>query len=156
MKTTLTATLAAGLLVLAACGDDDDGASGVQGEAASQAIEAAQAEGLALDEGCVNDLAAQLSDEDAQAIIDAGPDGDADLSPEGQALTAELLTCVDQDELIDVFIQGLEESGQEVDENCVRENLEGVDLSSALGSEDEPPAELINAVFECVELDLGE
>lgn len=130
----------------------DDGGSGgaVQREAAELAIAAAGVQGLELDEECVNEIAAELSDEDAQLIVDAGPDGDPALSAEGEALTTQLLTCVDQDALIDLFVAGLEESGEDFDEDCVRESLEDVDLGAALG-EDEAPPELIRAVTDCVE-----
>jgi hypothetical protein len=165
--------VAAGIMFLTACDDDDgdavdtvdettadtstdttedsDGSIGtVQQQAAELAIAAAGVQGLELDEDCVNEIAAELSDEDAQLIVDAGPDGDPALSAEGEALTTQLLTCVDEDALIDLFVAGLEESGEDFDEDCVRESLEDVDLGAALG-EDEAPPELIQAVTDCVE-----
>ena len=111
MRRTLTiAALAAGLM-LTACGSDGDSGSDLsesQAAAAQSAIDGAAEDGLTLDESCVNDIAAQLSDEDAE--LAAGED-DAELSPEGEALTVSLLTCADEDALVDVFIQGLSESG---------------------------------------------
>ena len=151
MNKTIISVLAAGTLVLAACNSDDGGASGVQGEAAQQAIDQAADEGIELDEGCVNDLANDLSDEDAQAIVDAGPDGDADLSETGEATTAELLDCIDPDALVDLFIQGMLESGEDIDEDCVREALEDIDLTGVINGED-PSTELITAVVECTNL----
>ena len=143
--------VAAATLVLAACNSDDGGASGVQGEAAQQAIDQAADEGVELDEGCVNDLAKDLSDEDAQALVDAGPDGNADLSDAGEATTAELLNCIDPDDLINLFIEGMLESGEDIDEDCMREALEGIDLTSVI-SGDDPSSELITVVLGCTNL----
>jgi hypothetical protein len=107
--------------------------------------------GIELDRSCVEEIAAQLTDEDAQAIVDAGPDGDADLSAEGEALQADLFTCMDQSAIIDLFIQGIEESGQEVDDDCVQDALKDVDLAPLLES-GEPPAEVVEAVLGCIDL----
>jgi len=105
-----------------------------------------------LDEECVNDIASQLSDEDAEAIVAAGPDGEADISDEGTAIGGQLMSCADQDEIIDVVIQPLQSSGQEFDEACVREGLEGVDMASlAAGDDSGMSEELIGAVVECFE-----
>ena len=151
MKKSIGATIAAAALVLAACGSDgDSGASGVQGEAADAAMALGAEEDFELDESCVNDLAKQLSDEDAQAIVDSGG-GDADLSPEGEALSAQLLSCVDNDVLVDQFIAGLAASGQEVDEDCVREKLEGVDLTQ-MASDADLPDEVVIELLECFDL----
>lgn len=179
MTTRFLSMLVVGALALAACGDGDAAddapddaagdpagtsagsvdetsggeAGGVRGEAARLAIEAAAVEGLELDAACVDELAAQLTDDDARALVDAGIDGDPALSAEGEALTAQLLTCVDEEALVDLFVDGLEQSGEAFDEACVRENLDAVDLSAALG-EDETPRDLLSAVVGCV--DLGE
>ena len=151
MRKTILSAAAAATLVLAACNSDDGGASGVQGEAAQQAIDQAADEGVELDEGCVNDLAEDLSDEDAQAIVDAGPDGNPDLSDAGQSTTVELLNCIDPDALVDLFIEGMLESGEDIDEDCMREALEGTDLTGVINGED-PSTELITAVVECTNL----
>ena len=154
MRTRRIAALAVGGLLLAACGSDSGGPSGAQGEAADAAIAAADEEGFALDEGCVNDLAGQLSDDDAQAIVDAGPDGDAALSPEGEDLSLQLLTCVDGDELVDQFIEGMNESGQAFDEACARERLDDFDIAAlvAAGEGAEPPDDLIQVMIDCIEI----
>ena len=151
MKKSIGATIAVAALVLAACGSDGDGgASGVQGEAADAAMAIAADEDFELDESCVNDLAKQLSDEDAQAIVDSGA-GDADLSPEGEALSAQLLGCIDGDALVDEFIAGMTADGQEIDEDCVRENLEGFDLAEVAAT-GEPSDEMIAALIPCFDL----
>jgi hypothetical protein len=95
----------------------------------------------------VRDKAAQLSDDDAQAILDAEGDEDPDLSPEGMALTAELLSCADADAIKDQLVEQLPEG---VDADCVRDALEGVDLDDFV-SGGEPPSEFVNAMTECVE-----
>jgi len=154
MRTRRIAPLLVGGLLLAACGSDSGSPSGAQGQAADAAISAAAAEGFELDEGCVNDLAGQLSDDDAQAIADAGPDGDADLSPEGEELSLQLLTCVDSDALVDQFIAGMNESGEAFDEACARERLEDFDIAAlvAAGEGAEPPDDLIRAMIDCIEI----
>lgn len=154
MKKPIFATLAAGMLVFAACGSDSSsGASGAQGEAADAAIAAAAEEGIDLDEDCVNDLASGLSDEDAEAIAAAGPDGEADVSEEGTAIGLELMTCADNDQVIDAFIEQMKSTGQDFDEDCVREGLDGVDLADmASDASSGTPTELVDAVFDCFEL----
>jgi hypothetical protein len=182
MHKKLITTFAAGVLVLAACGSDSgddasstdaggsanvtdasDGASstdagdggsasGPQAEVADAAIASAKEDGIDLDPDCVNELASQLSDEDAQAIVDAGPDGDAELSDEGTAIGTQLLGCAGNDQIIDALIVELEKSGQEFDEDCVRDGLQDLDLAElAAGAAGEggTPEEVINAVFSC-------
>jgi hypothetical protein len=141
------AAIAAGLM-LAGCGSDDGAAvSGPQADAAQAAIDGAAEEGLELDEDCVNEVAAQLSDEDAEK---AAADGDAELSPEGEALTAQLISCADADELIDGIIGAMNDSGAMIDEDCAREALEGIDLGSLVSAGgDEPPAEFVEALTPC-------
>lgn len=43
---------------------------------------------------CLTAVVVQLSEEDAQAVIDAGPGGDPELSEEGKALAPEIEACV--------------------------------------------------------------
>lgn len=144
--------VAVGLLV-AACGGGDGGgdSSGAQAQAAQQTIDAAKEAGFDLDEGCVNDIASQLSDDDAQAIIDAGPDDDPDISAAGSALAGQLGGCLGQDDLLDEFIDGMKADGEEFDEACVRENLQDFDLASiaAQGENAEPTRELFAALVDC-------
>jgi hypothetical protein len=151
MKKSIGATIAVAALVLAACGSDGGGgASGVQGEAADAAMAAGTDAGFGFDEACVNDLAKQLSDADAQAIVDSGGQN-SDLSPEGEALSDDLLGCIDNDDLIDQFIIGLTSSGQAVDEDCVREKLEDVDLSQ-MADDSDLPDEVVVELIECFDL----
>jgi len=177
MKKSIVASLAVGVLLLAACGSDSegssdttstdgtessvttessepessdsDGADGVQGEAAASFIAAATESGITPDEDCVNELAAQLSDEDAQAIVDSQPDGSPELSAEGAALTAQLPTCVSNDDLLEAYITQLKATGQEFDEECVREGLEGVDFAELVSAEDAATEEALSKVMSC-------
>lgn len=160
-RTSIIATLTL-VVVMAACGSDSasdggsdsasDGGSELsefQSAAAQSAIDAAAQDGVTLDESCVNDVAAQLSEDDAAL---AAEDPDAELSAAGEALGLELLSCADPDEIIDLFIASLAESGQQFDEACAREQIEefGVTELVASADQDGPPAELVQALMECV------
>lgn len=168
MKRTATITIAIAGLLLAACGSDSsasdstasdsvtsesaasaDGASGAQREAAQRAIDSAAERGVELDEDCVNDVASQLSDEDAEIIAGGG---DEQVSAAGAALSLELLGCADEDALTDMFVEGMSESGQDFDEDCVREQLENFDVAELVTSSQggSPPADVIAAMTECI------
>lgn len=95
----LVAGLAVGALALAACGDDDGGGS-PQDEVADLLIgdlEGENLEGVEIDEDCIRDVTGRLSDEDAQALVDAGPDGDAEISAAGEEVGFGILECIDLD-----------------------------------------------------------
>ena len=98
----------------------------------------------------MNDVAAQLSDADAEL---AAADGDADLSPAGEALSGQLIACADPDELIDGIIGAIGDDGTTFDEDCAREALQGLDLSALMAADDgdEPPAEFVEALIPCFE-----
>jgi hypothetical protein len=145
VTTKLIPIAVAGGLALTACGNDGD----VRSEAAAVAIESAEAEGLRLDERCVGDIADQLSEDDARAIVEAGPDDRTAPGEEGAELGRRFLACVDEDALIDVFVDDLRESGEAFDEECVRANLEDVDLTAALDESESSP-DLVRAVLECL------
>ena len=162
MKKSMTAAILVAGLAFAACSDDDggsgsgsgsgsDGNSDIAKEVAKQTVDAAKADGVNLDEGCVADIADSLSDEDAAAIIAAGPDGDPEISPEGEEMSLGILACVDNDQLVEQFIQGMGDAGEEFDEACVREKLKDFDLSEVAqaGPDAEPPAEMVTAMIEC-------
>ncbi len=157
MKKKFLAIAAAGGLILAACGDDDGGSSsdlsGDQQTAADAAIDAAAEGNIELDRDCVEEIAGQLSDDDAAAIV-AADGGDAVLSEEGENLTFELLNCADNDAIIDTFIEGLEESGQPFDEGCVRDGLQDFDINTLAqaGQTGDVPDELITGLIDCFEL----
>jgi hypothetical protein len=147
MRTRILSSIATATLVLAACGGG--GSDGAQGEAADMLIDAAAEEDFDLDEDCVRDLSEKLSDDDAQAIVDAGPDGNAELSPEGEALGTELFSCVDTDAMVDQMVDELvgEVGGDNVDVDCLKDAFRDIDLNAA---EDDPA--FATAMLECVDL----
>lgn len=96
---TAAAATAFALTSIAACGDDDDGGSGsAQDQVADMTIEQLGVdEGVDVDADCVRDKAHELSDDDAQVVIDAGLSGEADVSADGQAVAASLVECLTVD-----------------------------------------------------------
>ncbi|MCD9624478.1 hypothetical protein [Rhabdothermincola salaria] len=146
---------AAAALFLGACSSDDGGASlsDDQQEVVDMLNTAMEEEGLAMDQACAEDVASNLSDEDAAALVAAGVDGDPELSAEGEALGTEIFGCLDRDAFIDSMISEISDSGATVDEDCVRDALsdfEMSDLAEALES-DEPPDGFLDAILGCVE-----
>jgi hypothetical protein len=97
MKKTIIATLAASALVVAACGSDSGGGSGgeSQSELAGLMTEMLDEAGITYDADCIEDKTSQLSDEDAEAIVAAGVDGDPDVSDEADAIGDSLVECLD-------------------------------------------------------------
>jgi hypothetical protein len=149
MKKTLAIGVAVVGLVLTGCGSDGGSdLSGPQAEAAAATLEQAESAGLTLDEECVNGVASQLSDEDAEKVAS---NDDTDLSPEGDALGVELLGCADQEALVDLFIAGMAGSG--IDEDCARDKLADVDIADLVASSEggDPPADVVAAITECAE-----
>lgn len=93
----LTLFAAAGLAATGiACGGDDGGGAGgsVQDRAAAFLVQDAAAEGLDIDQACVRGVTAELSNSDAQAILD---DDDEALSMEGAMKLFGLFECFDFD-----------------------------------------------------------
>ena len=106
MRRRLLGTITIAALALAACGGDDDGGGGggggdVQDEVADMMIEMfdqmSELEGIefGLDDDCVRDRVSELSDADARAILEAGPDGDPEVSPEAETIGESMAECVD-------------------------------------------------------------
>ena len=105
---------------------------------------------MTLDQGCVEEVAAQLSEEDAQLAAD---DPDAELSAAGESLGVELLSCADENEIIDLFIAGMSEGGAPLDEDCARAALQDIDVKEIIasaGSGDDVPPELVTALTPCL------
>lgn len=115
MRTRFIATFALASLALAACGGDGGGGSAqdqvadMMMEALDEAMAGEDTEGIEIDEDCVRDKVGELSDDDAQAILDAGPDGDPDVSAEAEAIGESMLECVD--------FSGLDLSGLDTSED---------------------------------------
>ncbi len=153
MKRTITIAAIALGVTLTACGSDGDSGADLteaQQAAAQAAVDSAAEDGLTLDRSCVDGVAAQLSEEDAAL---AAEDGDQLLSDAGEALSIELISCADQDDLVDFFITNLSESGGTFDEDCLRDELGSLDLVDLIvssGQDEEPPADFVAAVEQCV------
>ena len=141
MRTRIISSLAAATLLLSACGG---GASGSQGKAADLLIKSAADENIDIDKGCAQDLAKKLSDADAEKIVAAG-DGDTQLSPAGEALTTEMLGCVDIDSLIDSLIEQIGEQPG-VDKDCLRDVLKDLDPEALAGGD------IPDGIVECIDL----
>jgi len=135
-------------------GSSDNGLTADQQAAVEQLMSQEDAAQV-FDRQCVEEKAAELSDEDAAAIAAAGPDGDPDLSADGEALTLELFDCFDNDALIDAFVDEMKSSGQSFDEDCVREGMQDFDLAELAqsgSSEEDIPPELLGALIGCFDL----
>ena len=142
MRTRIISSLAAATLLFSACGG---GASGSQGEAVDLLMESASGEGIEVDKSCAEDIAKKLSDDDAEKIVAAGDTGDFELSPEGDALTTEMLRCVDMDSMIDSMIEQIGDQ-EGFDKDCLRDVLKDMD-PEALASGDLP-----EGMFDCIDL----
>jgi len=141
----ITALLASSVLLVAACGGDDDSASGVQSDAADEIIQQADDANLNPDENCIRDKAANLSDEDAQKIVDAGSSDTPNLSPEGVTVVADAMSCVSGQAMLDSIIESLPEG---VDGDCVRDKLKDADFGAIFSSGTLPP-EVEQAITDC-------
>ena len=149
MRTRLVGTIAIAALTVAACGG---GGGGTQDEVADMMIDAMDEEGLEVDESCMRDATSKLSDDDAQKILDAGPDGDPEgLSDEAEAVASEAVACIDSDALVDQMIDEMvAEMGEEnVDADCIREAAEDLDLATL----DQDDSAFMSALFECIGVD---
>jgi hypothetical protein len=143
----ITALMATSVLLFAACGDDDDDdAGGVQAEAADEFIDQMRDEDVDPDEESVHTAFADMSDDDAQRIVDAESDETPDLSPEAMAIVTEATTsCASSEDLLDSIIESLPEG---IDGDCVRDRLEDADFDEIVSSGTMPP-EVEEAITEC-------
>ena len=142
----ITALLATSVLLFAACGDDDDDAGGVQAQAADEFIDQMKDGDVDPDEECVRTAFADMSDDDAQAIVDAGSDETPDLSPEAMAIVTEATaSCASTEDLLDTIIEDLPEG---VDGDCVRDLLADAEFGDIISSGTMPP-EVAEAITEC-------
>ncbi len=128
MRTRSLAIITASTLALSACGG---GGGGSQGEVADLFIEVAEGEGLVLDRDCVEQAAEGLTDDDARAIVDAGLDGDPEISDSAQAVGADIINCVNVDSYIDSIVARFEED-ESLDGDCLRGQIEGLDSVEAI------------------------
>ena len=124
----ITALLASSVLLVAACGDDDDDRRRRRARTTppTSSFEQMKDGDVDPDEECVHTAFADMSDDDAQRIVDAGSDETPDLSPEAMAIVTEATTsCASSEDLLDSIIESLPEG---IDGDCVRDRLEDADF----------------------------
>ncbi len=106
MRIRTMGTLAVATLALAACGGGDDSGNSSGGSPQSQVADMmleALDEDLAdegidptvIDRDCVRTAIDGLSDDDAEKIIEAGPDGNPDVSASAEDIADSMFECVD-------------------------------------------------------------
>jgi hypothetical protein len=139
MRTRIICSVATAALLLGACGS---GSNNAHTEVVDQLMESADAAGLVLDRSCVEDIAAQLSDDDSKRIIEAGPDEQPVLSDEGEALGTDLFGCVSTDSLVDSIITDM--GDENVDVECMKDALKGLDTATLAAGD------LPDGIFECI------
>ena len=135
------ASVAAALVLavsVAGCGSDDSAPTATtnaplppgqaQGKLVELTLQGFAQQQLGADRECIATLATQLSDADAQALVDAYPSGDPKISPAGRAIGDRLLECVDRNDLLDTLVSSLVASAP-VTESCVRGILEPLDTA---------------------------
>jgi hypothetical protein len=75
-----------------ACGDDHGGGGGPQARLATELIDEAGDDGFGIDESCVREVTARLSDADARRLLDGDEE---ELSAEGGMILLGIFECVD-------------------------------------------------------------
>ena len=143
--------LAAGVLVLGACGSESTAQLNADQERVVELVmQSSEESGLTLDETCVSEVVSRMSDEDAKALAESDLGADVELSAEGEALGEELVTCLDRDEFINALVADLSASGINVDRDCIADALADVELTELFDSTGEgPPVEVIEALDAC-------
>ena len=147
MRSTVLACLTVSALALAVAGcggsDDDDGIGEQQQRVVDLLLSGAGEVGIELDDECVSENVAELSDDDAKAIADAGLEGEADISDEGDAIGDTLFSdCVDAESYANAQVESIGEIDETVDVECLREALDGLTV-------DEIDEQLIDAATGC-------
>lgn len=143
--------LAAGVLVLGACGSESTAQLNADQERVVELVmQSSEESGLTLDETCVSEVVSRMSDEDAKTLAESDLGADVELSAEGEALGEELVTCLDRDEFINALVADLSASGINVDRDCIADALADVELTELFDSSGEgPPTEVIEALDAC-------
>jgi hypothetical protein len=139
MRTKPFSTLVVTAIVATACGG---GGGGQQGEVADLFMDLASEEDIELDRDCVEEAAEGLSDDDAEKIVEAGPEGDPDVSPEADAIAAAMFGCVDAGSYLDSIISQFEDDDS-IDVDCLRAEFDG------LTTPEEIEAKVIDAALAC-------
>jgi hypothetical protein len=90
----LIATMFAVAATSVACGGDDGGGdtAGPQAQLATELIADVGVEGISLDESCVREVTARLSDADARRLLDGD---EAELSADGNSTLLGIFECIE-------------------------------------------------------------
>lgn len=124
--------------------------------------------GMTVDEQCVRDAVGKLSDDDLRAIVQAGEEGDPQVSAEADEIGTSLVECVTDfgddidtsgdgsvpsgiemtDALVDVFVEQLEASGVQADRPCIEQALQGIEVAELTDVMNN--AELMSAITACI------
>lgn len=137
MRTKIFSTLAVTAVVATACGG-----GGQQGEVADLFMDLASDGGIELDRGCVEEAAEGLSDDDAEKIIEAGTEGNPELSPEAEAIGDSMFSCVDASSYLDSIVAQFEDDDS-IDADCLRAEFEG------LSTPEEIEEKIVDAALAC-------
>lgn len=125
-------------------------------------------DGMTVDEQCVRDAVGKLSDDDLRAIVQAGEEGDPQVSAEADEIGTSLVECVTDfgddidtsgdgsvpsgiemtDALVDVFVEQLEASGVQADRPCIEQALQGIEVAELTDVMNN--AELMSAITACI------
>lgn len=160
--TVATVALATAVAALAGCSGADDAsdstsprlAPGVaQARLVDLTMQGFAGQSIDADRQCVADLAAQLTDDDAQALVEAYPNGDPKVSASGRAIGDRLLECADRGDLLDTLVTSLVASAP-VSESCVRGILAPLDsaqLAALFRSDDQDTASaaIVDQLLSC-------
>jgi hypothetical protein len=140
------------VLLTSACGGDDgdSGGSSDRNNVVDALLDEAGQEGLDLDRDCVSKLAAQLSDDDAEAIIKSlGTEEDPDVSEEADALAGQMFACVSSDSMVDQLMESIG-SQPGMDQDCIRDVLEGLssdDMAEIAASGGDTSSEVMSSLM---------
>jgi len=116
-----------------------------------QLLESSEAEGVVVDEACLREVVARLSDDDARLLAELGID-DAEVSDQGDELAVELFGCIPGEWWLDEMARELESQGLTVDRACLEAELDDFDfreLGRAFREDGTPPEQLTTAGIRC-------
>lgn len=152
----LIVMIATGVLIVSACGSDSTPQLNADQERVVELVmQQSGTSGLTLNEPCVSDVISRMSPEDAKKLADSDLGGEVELTPEGEALGEELVTCLDRNAFIDALVADLSTNGIDVDRDCIADALADTELSELFDPAGAgPPPEVISALDAC-ERDAG-
>jgi len=129
-------------LAVSACGSDSDSSSDSSESASGGELQdliailfvsQMEAQQITIDLDCAKAAAAEISDGDAQAIVDAGDEAGPDFSDAALAFSERAVECLDIDTLIDQIVEVV---GEEfVDGDCLKDALKDIEPSSLVSGD---------------------